>query len=293
VVEHIMVGQLLPSVRSVLSDLRAWGGEQLNTVRLSRQPRRDVDFSALPRLDQIDLTRILDPDIYREDWLSAQRDVEALLGGHNNLAFSANPGDQRALYQFIRCLRPRNVLEIGTCCGVSALYIAMAMRCNRQSEVGEPHRLVTVDIADANDPKGHWAGLKLPLSPRDMVNKSGLGDFVQFVTSGSSSYFATTLDRFDFVYLDGSTAAANVYRDLQDVPSVLRGNALILLHVYFPEGRPLWEGQSPINGPWRAVERLGSEGGRVAARPLGTLPWTTKNGSTKTSLALIGRTHQA
>jgi predicted O-methyltransferase YrrM len=274
----------------MLGGLRAWSGERLNAIRLSREPRRKIDFSALPRLEQVDLTRILDPEIFKEEWQSAQREVERLVGCHHtNLAYSANPGDQRAIYQFIRTLKPRSVLEIGTCCGVSALYIAMAMRRNSEGDGGAPHRLITVDIADANDPKGLWTELGLRLSPSQMVNKSGLADFVQFVTSNSTSYLATTHDRFDFVYLDGSTAAANVYRDLQSVPNVLRENAVVMVHVYYPQGRKLWEGQPAISGPWRAVERLKSEGTGIVAQPLDTLPWVTKYGSTKTSLALIGK----
>jgi hypothetical protein len=95
---------------------------------------------------------------------------------------------------------------------------------------------------------------------------------------------------FSFVYLDGSTAAGEVYRDLQLLPRVLAGNAVVLNHCFFPGGRKLWPNEKALAGWSRALSRLQREGVPLAARPLGELPWPTKYGGRITSLALIGRT---
>jgi len=122
-----------------------------------------------------------------------------------------------------------------------------------------------------------------------MLAAAGLVDKVEFVTLDSPKFLSTTKRRFEFVYLDGSTAAAGVYRDLQNLPNALNSGAVALLHVYFPDGRPLWPGQAAITGPWRAVTRLQAEGAGIAVRPLGELPWPTKGKKRTTSLAVIGR----
>jgi hypothetical protein len=63
----------------------------------------------------------------------------------------------------------------------------------------------------------------------------------------------------------------------------------VLLHDYFPDLRPLWPNGKVIDGPARAVRRLRRAGWPIDARPLGELPWATKQGTSRTSLALLGR----
>ncbi len=267
-----------------LQSVRAWFGERLNTFRLSRVPRRDVDFSNLILLEKIDLRRVLDPSSFVEEWQSVERKVV-----EGNLGASANRGDQRALYQFVRHFQPVDVLEIGTRFGVSALVIAAAMHRNSVEAGRKVGTLKTLDVRDVDDPARPWAQSGQPLSPRQLVAEAGYANVVDFITQDSSTFLASTTLQFDFVFLDGSTAAAGVYRDLQNLPNVIREGAVVLVHVYFPEGRPLWPGQGPINGPWHALSRLQAEVTNVVAQPLGELPWPTKMETNRTSLALIGR----
>ena len=270
---------------SVLSSV----GEYLNAVRLSRVQSRHVDFSRVARLPTIDVRSILDPAGLETAWRATHDHIRSEIFAHQDVPHSPNPGDVRAIYQFIRACKPRHVLEVGTCLGVAALYIATALRQNAAETCSPCGKLTTVDIHDVNDRSTQpLATSGLPRSPRETVIRAGLGEIVEFVAECSFEFLRATSHRFDLVYFDGSTAAADVYRDLQNVNNALRNDAVLLQHAFFPQGRPLWDGERAITGPWRAVRRLQADGAPLAAAPLGELPWPTKNGGCTTSLALLG-----
>jgi predicted O-methyltransferase YrrM len=280
----------LTRVHLARNSVRSWFGERLNAIRLSNVPRRETSFGALIRLDDLDPRHILDPLPFQQEWQLVERDVRTLIQMGGSLHHSSNPGDKRALYQFVRHLRPGNVLEIGTAYGISALYIGLAMRRNALECGGEAGRLTTVDIVGIDSPV---RSLGPNRSPRAMISNAGVADLIEFVTGDAPTFLEKTDRRFDFIYIDGSTAAAAVYRCLQSLPRVLGNEAVVLMHTYYPNGRPLWPGEPAISGPWRALLRLESEGTGITARHLGELPWPTKRGTRITSLALIGRAPRA
>ena len=70
---------------------------------------------------------------------------------------------------------------------------------------------------------------------------------------------------------------------------LLRPGGLILLHDFYPQGRPLYPGGDAIVGPDRALQRVRRECPEVSVLPLGALPWPTKDGSNMTSLALVAK----
>jgi predicted O-methyltransferase YrrM len=283
-----LVGAVRSLEHVLTQQMRSWLGERLNGYRLYRVPQDNPDFNTLARADLLNLDDLLDPQPFEKEWLDVMHDVALQTGEHASLEHSANLGDQRALYQLVRRLRPRSVLEIGTLYGISALYIAFALWRNA-TDTKELGRLTTVDIHNVDDVRHPWIRSGLKQSPRAMIAGAGFANLVDFVTSDSSRFLGSTEYRFDFVYLDGSTAAAGAYRDLQALPRALQDGAVALVHVFFPGGQPLWSGERAITGMWRAVSRLQSEGTNIVARPLGELPWTTKRGTKKTSLALLGR----
>jgi hypothetical protein len=69
----------------------------------------------------------------------------------------------------------------------------------------------------------------------------------------------------------------------------LNPGGFILLHDFFPGLRPLWPDGKVIDGPQLAVQQLQRAGWPLDVLPLGDLPWPTKLGTSKTSLALLGR----
>jgi hypothetical protein len=68
----------------------------------------------------------------------------------------------------------------------------------------------------------------------------------------------------------------------------LNHGGIIVLHDYFPDGKPLWPDEPPISGPYHALERLMSEA-RLTVLPLGELPWATKGESMMSSLAVVAQ----
>jgi len=262
-------------------------GDMLHGLRLWLAPSGQMEIQSFARLDRIVLNEILDPAPFEAEWAETEAELAAILGS-DHLAHCTNPGDRRALYQFIRVLKPQNVLEIGTRFGVSALYIAAALRRNHR-DGGPLGKLLTLDVADVDDPARPWTSYGLRHSPRELVGAAGLSGIVEFVTARSTDFLIRDQRRFSFVYLDGSTAADEIYRDLQLLPRVLANNAVVLKHAFFPDGRKLWPNEKALAGCSRALSRLQREGVPLAAQPLGELPWLTKYGGRITSLALIGR----
>ena len=194
-----------------------------------------------------------------------------------------NPGDARAVYYLASAFKPSSVLEIGTHVGTSTIHIAPAL-----AESNANARLVTVDVRDVNDTRAKpWLNYGVKHSPAEMLNKAGLGGFVEFVRSGSIEFLTGCKQKFDFVFLDGSHSAPVVYKEIALALSVLNKNGLILLHDYYPGLKPLWEGMKVTPGPFLAVQRLASEGTNIKALPFNELPWQTKRHSRVTSLALL------
>ncbi len=147
---------------------------------------------------------------------------------------------------------------------------------------------ITVDIRDVNDPESQpWKAHESPASPLELIKQVEGQDYTQFVVSTSLEFFQKNQQKFDFIFLDGLHDAYIVYQEIPVALQHLNENGVILLHDYFPNGEPLWEGYPAITGPYLAVKRLQEEGAKLEALPLGKLPWPTKLGTSITSLALL------
>lgn len=199
-----------------------------------------------------------------------------------------NPGDARAVYYLASAFKPSSALEIGTHVGTSTIHIASALAAPALAENNANARLVTVDVRDVNDARAKpWLKYGVKHSPAEMLNKAGLGGFVEFVRSGSVEFLTDCKQKFDFIFLDGSHSAPVVYKEIALALGILNKNGLILLHDYFPGLNPLWEGMNTTPGPFLAVQRLINEGAGIKALPFNNLPWQTKPHSRTTSLALL------
>jgi predicted O-methyltransferase YrrM len=148
--------------------------------------------------------------------------------------------------------------------------------------------LVSVDIIDVNDASTKpWSYYGAAHSPAEVLESHGLTHLVEFHAEPSLSFLKRDDSKFDFIFLDGDHHAATVY---QEVPAALRRlnpGGVLLLHDYFPLGKPLWQNGSVVLGPYLGIERLKSEGYVINVTPLGELPWETKLGSHRTSLAIV------
>lgn len=247
---------------------------------LEELPRATCDVSSLGRFDRTWLEAA-----WRASGWSTDGTIRDGVG-FPEMTGGVNLGDQRALYQIVRALRPRRILEIGTHIGCSTACIALAAR--RNVEDGYLCSLDTVDVRDVNDEAVRpWVEYQSPASPREILRSLGLEPVVRFHVHDSREWMRRASDRYELVLLDGNHAAPFVYEEIPLALSILAPGGMIILHDYFPEGKPLWAGNAPIVGPWRAVDRFRREGCGFAVLPLGQLPWPTKLGSGNTSLAVL------
>ena len=169
-----------------------------------------------------------------------------------------------------------------------AVWLNARVSTDRDSRVVT---LLDVDIADVNDPVVKpWLDFDSKYSPVEMIENSGFANFVQFVTGNSLEYLSNCKQKYDFIFLDGDHRAQTVYREIPAALKLLKKEGVILLHDFYPDLKPLWSDGFLIPGPVLATDRLIAEKATLAVIPLGDLPWPTKLGSHKTSLALLLKT---
>src|SRR5262245_13632742 len=96
-----------------------------NRRDLAALPRAKGDVSVLRSVEQLQPEDIFTAND-SPSWATAQAELKA--AGVGDVTGGVNPGDQRAIYQLIRHLAPRSVLEFGTHVGASTSHIAIALR---------------------------------------------------------------------------------------------------------------------------------------------------------------------
>jgi predicted O-methyltransferase YrrM len=208
------------------------------------------------------------------DTLRAELRIANIMGG-------VNAGDQRALYTLVRALKPKHILEVGTHVGCSTINIALGAAdyaCD----------FTTVDIRDVNDPIDKpWIAFGADRSPAKLMTTAGCAGRVKFVVANSIDFLSAAAPAYDFIFLDGCHDAATVYLEASLALRRVNPGGAIVLHDYYPEGKPLWSNGVVLPGVVLAMDRLVRECPDLAVLPLGKLPWPTKLNSQMTSLALI------
>lgn len=257
-----------------------------NTIQkrdLYRLPEAQTDVSSLRETTASDLSEMMNDEAIGKDWERAESRINDVIEvGHVGVG-GVNPGDRRALYHLVRSLSVRTFLEIGTNIGTSTRAIACAMQ---ESRAG-PGSLTTVDILDVNDaPDAVWKSASLPLSPGASLEQLGLAELVDFQVADSIEFLATVDAKYDAIFLDGDHNAKAVYKEVPLALRKLNEGGVIILHDYVPADLRAQNANVPI-GPGMAMDRLSSENPAIGVVPLGELPWPTKRGSNRTTLAIV------
>jgi predicted O-methyltransferase YrrM len=252
--------------------------------RLGKVPRGRFESGRLKSLSRAQIeAAFTDPAIgaawrHDLDHIARVMPYEDIFGG-------VCPGERRAIYQLIAWQKPHRVLEIGTHIGASTLVIAKALA----SHVGADGLLTTGDILDVNDPnQGAFAQLGT-CSPRDGLRQLGVEDHVRFVTTPALELMRKLDQKFDLIFLDGDHSAPAVYREIAAALDIMAPDGLILLHDFYPQGKRIYPSGSIVQGPFVAARRVHAEFPGLKFIPLGELPWETKQGVKRTSLALVSR----
>ncbi len=173
---------------------------QLERRRLRRVSRIPCHPEALLRFDESAFREAFHSPEIVDRWQEARGQVASFEIPDGTMG--VNPGDRRAIFHLLAQLRPGSVLEVGTHIGASTLHIALALK-----DFVEAPRLVTVDIADVNDPIARpWLRYGTRHPPRETVAEVGCESFVEFIHSNSLDYLSGCQQRFDFIFLDGDIA---------------------------------------------------------------------------------------
>ena len=258
---------------------------RLEQRAFERLPRQSCDTSALRGMTRTDLDQTLAAAPRDAEW--AEITAATAPFGISQAPSGVNDGDRRAIWQLVRGLGAHSVLEVGTSIGASTIHFAQGLRQNA-AESGQPVRMVSVDIEDMNDPAtARHVKLGLPHAPRAMLERLGCDGFTRFEVADSTAWLQTCREKFDLIFLDGDHGAGTVYRELPAALRLLNPGGVILLHDYFPDGKPLWSHKGALMGPFVAIRRLLAEGADFTVLSLGGLEWETKRGTTLTTLALV------
>ena len=257
---------------------------------LAELPTRVFRCSTLGRFDFAQFGDYIQSTESRESWEDAQQQINTfrlprMTGG-------VNPGDQRLIFHLMEFLKPSRVLEIGTHIGASTIHIAAALR----KVPNHQFSLTSVDIKDVNCSQTRpWKEFDAEFSPLEMIDRMQCTDTVSFRVRPSVEFLSSDQQDYDVIFLDGDHSARAVYQEIPlSIPKLARGG-VVLLHDYFPDLQPLWNGDADqevlhpdvIPGVFLAVQRLQRETLNFRVTPFGELPWPTKLGSNVTSLALL------
>lgn len=165
-------------------------------------------------------------------WSSAEKLMQSL--GERAVFRAMSIGTRRILFQAIRAMGARSVLDIGTYTGTSALAFALA--------VGPGGRVVTVDVVDANADDGYWSVDGRPQRPSELMVKAGVSDWVEFVTADANDYLRSTDERFDFICIDSAKSEDDTYEQLPLVMDRLNPGGLVFMDDVFADGKPMPSG---------------------------------------------------
>jgi predicted O-methyltransferase YrrM len=257
----------------------------LERLRVLLQPSRTSAARTMGSPRGPDLRALFGSPRLERDWQAVSSRIETL--GLTPEA-GMNPGDRRALYYLMRLFRPARVLEIGTQAGASTVHLAAGLADAHPSSA--ERRLLTVDIKDVNAAdNAAWRSFRLPQSPADAMRRLGLEGLVEFRVARSVNVLHESDESYDLIFLDGDHRLKSVAAEIPLAVHRLEPGGFILLHDFFPGLQALWPDGKVIDGPQRAVSRLQRAGWPLEVLPFGDLPWPTKQGTSRTSLALLGR----
>ena len=172
-----------------------------------------------------------------------------MAGAGENQTHCLSVGARQTLFQICRAVGAKRVLDLGTCMGVSALTLAVA--------VGPGGQVVTVDIVDVNADGWLWDTKDVVSGrPSELMRCAGVADRVVFVQSCAADFLLGGTDLFDLAFLDASHSPGETYRELLGCLDRVKPGGLVVMDDVFVDNQPIDPGGWSIAGPWLALEAL-------------------------------------
>jgi len=206
------------------------------------------------------------PELFAE-WEKALAVLERI--GELGVVRAMGVATRRMIFQVLRAMEAKDVLDIGTCFGTSACTMALA-GCS----------VVTVDIRPINGADGQWRRFGRPRDARTLWTNAGVVDRIEVVRAHSHEYLAETDQTFDFISLDGNHGERHVYDEINLALARLRPQGLIFMDDVQTGTLPA--GCTPIHGPKLAIERHLAEGA-----PFRCIPFTQSMYGDPTGVAFL------
>tara|TARA_Y100000034_G_scaffold20580_1_gene23549 strand:- start:6749 stop:7477 length:729 start_codon:yes stop_codon:yes gene_type:complete len=130
--------------------------------------------------------------------------------------------EAQTLYSIIRENKYKNIIDIGTGPGFSAMYFAQALK----DEHIEDGKVETIDIT-------------LNEVPVNLINKFDLNDFVSFNNGSSTDIlpsfkFRSDVQYWDFVLIDGEHSYEQSKIDFENAYELIRTGGCIAFHDVYP-----------------------------------------------------------
>lgn len=280
------VKKILPtSVWSKIKQVR--NSERVETLKLNALQNIELNSKHLRLSTSVDTQDIIQDKETAKAWEAYHKKIETLQ--IPDLTGGVNLGDRKAIF-FIMCyFKPKSILEIGTHIGASTVNINCALDYNLKKH-NVQSKFSTLDIRDVNCAKEQpWLKFESPKSPQALLKSLDLGVETKFINQDSLDYLKNSKDKYDLIFLDGDHSAQTVYKEVPKALERLNDGGVILLHDYFKKGDSANPKNDFNSGPYLGIQRHVKEGANITVKPFGDLPWETKHGSNRTSLALLMR----
>ena len=278
-VKKILPNSIWAKIKSVRNS------ERVETLKLNAVNKIKLNPDNLRSNQKINISEIINNPEISKAWFTYDKKIKDL--AIPDLTGGVNVGDRKALFFIVSYFKPQSFLEIGTHIGASTVNIASGLDYNKKNHQVDT-QFSTLDIRDVNcKNEKPWLKFDSANSPQEMLEILDLDIKTKFINQNSIDYFENTDEKYDFIFLDGDHSAQTVYKEVPKALNCLKKDGIILLHDYFKKG----ESANPKNdfnsGPYLGIQRHINEGAKITVKPFGNLPWQTKHGSNRTSLALL------
>lgn len=156
-----------------------------------------------------------------------------------------SPETGQLIHALVRNIRPRTVIETGTCHGASTIWIAAALSMNAAAS-GSGEVLPVIHTFDNFLPPSDPQLARMPLhigreaQVRERFERAGVSSFVRVHVGDSAERLTQagpeliTRGGVSLAFLDGDHSPEGVARDFAAVEPLLDPEAFVLLHDVFP-----------------------------------------------------------
>ncbi len=187
--------------------------------------------------------------------------------GHRTDVNKADMGYGFIHYAFIRAMKPKQVLCVGSRHGYIPAILAQACK---ENDLGMVH---FVDAGYGGTNKNAWTGVGFWKTGvgKDIFNKFGLKNFIKLYVMTTQNYKSKHHNKkYDYIYIDGNHSYKGVTKDYDLFWPQLNKGGFMVFHDISVEGRKN-EGQYGVRRLWKKISKHNAISFEFAKSGLGIL----------------------